>query len=213
MHAPPPPHHLHPHHPHHPHMGGGMGFPPPPPPGYGPPGSSFGGPPPPPGAGPPGAAGGALPPSPFGSFYPPPPGAPSGPPGGVSSDPSHPPPPPDDEPGSKRSKTEEHLIPEQAFLQSIPPGPVSMTVQVPTGTTKDELKFNFQGQALVVSFDPTEKIAAIKDKIKEQLGIPANKQKLRTAALANLRDEHSLAYYNMRPGTVLMLAIKQRGGK
>lgn len=124
----------------------------------------------------------------------------------------HQPPPPDDEPGAKRQKMEElNLIPEEKFLADYP-SPVNLSVQVPT-PPGDKNEWNFQGQVLNFTFPPTSTIANVKDKIKEVLGMPPNKQKLKGPHISILKDTQTLAYYNVTPGTVLVLGTKERGGR
>ena len=150
----------------------------------------------------------------------------------------HQPPPPDDEPGAKRQKLEElNLIPEEKFLADYPvclsslfitclskcnnhqhthhfflQMPVNLVVQVPPPPA-DKNEWNFQGQILEFILPPTGTIANVKDKIKEALGMPPNKQKLKGPLISILKDTQTLAYYNVTPGTVLVLGIKERGGR
>ena len=49
-------------------------------------------------------------------------------------------------------------------------------------------------------------------RLHEETGMPPGKQKLQLEALF-LKDANSLAYYNVRPGSVVMLQIKERGGR
>ena len=51
-----------------------------------------------------------------------------------------------------------------------------------------------------------------KARLHEETGMPPGKQKLQLDALF-LKDANSLAYYNVRPGSVVMLQIKERGGR
>jgi len=126
---------------------------------------------------------------------------------------NHPPPPPEEEP-SKRARTEEvALIPEAEFLKSLPSGPISLVVSVPQGATKEEQKFNFHGQTFTFIVNPTDKIEVVKEKIKEQLDMPPNKQKLRTNQIPFLKEDNTLAFYNIRNGTTIIVSAKERGGK
>jgi len=58
-------------------------------------------------------------------------------------------------------------------------------------------------------------VSEVKDKLAEELGIPANKQKLKGKGdnSAFLRDNQTLASYNMTNETILQLGEKIRGGK
>ncbi len=42
--------------------------------------------------------------------------------------------------------------------------------------------------------------------------MPPGKQKLQLDSIF-LKDANSLAYYNVRPGTVISLLVKERGGR
>jgi splicing factor 3A subunit 1 len=57
------------------------------------------------------------------------------------------------------------------------------------------------------------KLTHTQDKIKEGLGMPQNKQKLKAPGISILKDQNSLAYYNMRSGTSVSLGVKERGGR
>ena len=43
--------------------------------------------------------------------------------------------------------------------------------------------------------------------------MPTQKQKLNSNLFSVLKDNHSLAYYNMINGLVLELSVKERGGR
>jgi len=53
-------------------------------------------------------------------------------------------------------------------------------------------------------------VKSLKEKIKEQVGIPPNKQKLKGNGY-HLKDTPSLAFYNFTETTVITLSIKERG--
>lgn len=133
------------------------------------------------------------------------------PPSGVSAPhpPSHPPPPHDDEPSSKKMKTEDNLIPEEEFLRRNK-GPVAVKVQVPNMQDKTEWKLS--GQVLNFNLPLTDQVSVIKVKIHEATGMPAGKQKLQYEGIF-IKDSNSLAYYNMNNGSIIHLALKERGGR
>ncbi|GLJ36513.1 hypothetical protein SUGI_0733490 [Cryptomeria japonica] len=167
-------------------------------------------------------------PPPPGSQYPPmPPPRPFGPPPPVPppSMPMMPPPPPPqgmppppppeeappplpEEPEPKRQKIDElQLIPEDQFLAQHP-GSVRISVSVPNIE-----EGNLSGQMLEVTIQSlSESIANLKDKIAVEIALPANKQKLSGRA-GFLKDNLSLAYYNIGPGEILTLALRDRGGR
>uniref|UniRef100_A0A3Q1J7C0 Splicing factor 3A subunit 1 n=1 Tax=Anabas testudineus TaxID=64144 RepID=A0A3Q1J7C0_ANATE len=131
------------------------------------------------------------------------------PPSAAPAPPSHPPPPHEDEPVSKKMKTEDNLIPEEEFLRRNK-GPVAVKVQVPNMQDKTEWKLN--GQVLNFTVPLTDQVSVIKVKIHEATGMPAGKQKLQYEGIF-IKDSNSLAYYNMSNGSIIHLALKERGGR
>merc|ERR550517_855166 len=115
----------------------------------------------------------------------------------------------EDEPPNKRSRTEENLIPEDVFL-SRHSGPVTLSVAVPNVPDKPEWKL--EGQMMSLTLALTETVNTIKQRIMEEIGMPQGKQKLQHENIF-LKDANSLAYYNLLPGTVLNLQLKERGGR
>ena len=88
--------------------------------------------------------------------------------------------------------------------------PVTFKLSVPMMSDKPE--WNLQGQMLSLTMPLTETVAAIKARIHEELGMPPGKQKLQHENIF-YKDVNSLAYYNITPGTVISLQIKERGGR
>ena len=56
-------------------------------------------------------------------------------------------------------------------------------------------------------------IGEFKSRLAEVVGLAANKQKIEREQLGFLRDELTLAHYNVSPDTQLQLAVKERGGR
>ncbi|OVA12111.1 SWAP/Surp [Macleaya cordata] len=135
------------------------------------------------------------PPMPQGMMPPPPP-------------PEEAPPPLPEEPEPKRQRVDDSLlIPEEQFLAQHP-GPVRITVSVPN---VDE--GNLKGQLLEITIQSlSETIDSLKEKIAGEVQLPANKQKLSGRA-GFLKDNLSLAYYNIGAGETLTLALRERGGR
>ncbi|KAJ4922248.1 hypothetical protein JOQ06_019502 [Pogonophryne albipinna] len=131
------------------------------------------------------------------------------PPSSGSAQSSHPLPPHDDEPANKKMKTEDNLMPEEEFLRRNK-GPVAVKVQVPNMQDKTEWKLN--GQVLNFTVPLTDQVSVIKVKIHEATGMAAGKQKLQYEGMF-IKDSNSLAYYNMNNGSVIHLALKERGGR
>lgn len=72
---------------------------------------------------------------------------------------------------------------------------------------------NLKGQTLEISMQSlAETIGSLKEKIAGEVQLPANKQKLSGRA-GFLKDNMSLAYYNIGPGEPLTLSLRERGGR
>ncbi|KAA8534488.1 hypothetical protein F0562_032005 [Nyssa sinensis] len=118
------------------------------------------------------------------------------------------PPPLPEEPEPKRQRLDDSLlIPENQFLAQHP-GPVRITVSAPN---VDE--GNLKGQVLEITVQSlSETIGSLKEKIAGEIQLPANKQKLSGKA-GFLKDNLSLAYYNVATGEILALSLRERGGR
>lgn len=57
-----------------------------------------------------------------------------------------------------------------------------------------------------------ETVGSLKEKIAGEIQLPANKQKL-SGKPGFLKDNLSLAYYNIGGGEVLSLTLRERGGR
>ncbi|KAL3817883.1 hypothetical protein ACJIZ3_003788 [Penstemon smallii] len=127
-----------------------------------------------------------------------------------------PPPPPEDaplpplpdEPEPKRQKLDDSmLIPEDQFLAQHS-GPTRISISVPKGE-----EGNLKGQVLDITVQSlSETVGSLKEKIAGEIQLPANKQKLSGKA-GFLKDNLSLAYYNVAPGDSLSLSLRERGGR
>lgn len=53
----------------------------------------------------------------------------------------------------------------------------------------------------------------LKERLASVTGLAANKQRLTREGCGFLRDEQSLAFYNVVPDVVLQLSTKERGGR
>ncbi|XP_044978530.1 probable splicing factor 3A subunit 1 [Hordeum vulgare subsp. vulgare] len=117
-------------------------------------------------------------------------------------------PPLPEEPEPKRQRTDDaSLIPAEQFLAQHP-GPARISVSVPN---LDE--GNLRGQVLEISVQSlSDTIGSLKEQVAGELQLPANKQKL-SVRTSFLKDNLSLAYYNVGPGVVINLALRERGGR
>lgn len=118
------------------------------------------------------------------------------------------PPPIPDEPEPKRQRLDDSmLIPEEQFLAQHS-GPAHINISVPN---VDE--GNLKGQMLDITvLSLSETVGSLKEKIAGEIQLPANKQKLSGKA-GFLKDNLSLAYYNVLPGESLSLSLRERGGR
>ncbi|KAL1517163.1 hypothetical protein ABEB36_000962 [Hypothenemus hampei] len=115
----------------------------------------------------------------------------------------------DDEPAGKKIRNEDSLVPEEIFIARNP-SPVSIKVTIPVMPEKSEWKLN--GQMLAYTLPLTENVGNLKSKIQEEINMPPAKQKLFFDGMF-FKDQNSLGYYNITPGAVIQLQIKERGGR
>ncbi|KAE8661478.1 putative splicing factor 3A subunit 1 [Hibiscus syriacus] len=122
--------------------------------------------------------------------------------------PTEAPPPLPDEPEPKKQKLDDFmLVPEDQFLAQHP-GPARITVSVPN---LDE--GNLKGQLLEITVQAlSETVSSLKEKISGEIQLPSNKQKLSGKA-GFLKDNMTLAYYNIGAGETLALSLRERGGR
>lgn len=126
----------------------------------------------------------------------PPPGPPMG--GGMG-----------DGPDAKRARTEFILEAEEDFIAKFT-GSSKVRVQCPEVEGSDKLI----GQLLEVEVATLrDTVGHFKSRLADVLDLPANKQKLNREGVGFLRDELTLAHYNVGPDVVLTLGTKARGGR
>lgn len=116
------------------------------------------------------------------------------------------------EPDPKRAKADSGLVPEDAFAAQFP-GNVTLRVSVPK--EEENAKFNFNGQEIALrGVGIRSTVKTVKEMLQDHLGgLQANKQKLTSARHGVLKDNQTLAFYNMREGEMLLLDVKERGGR
>ncbi|KAH9526275.1 splicing factor 3a, subunit 1 [Dermatophagoides farinae] len=131
--------------------------------------------------------------------------------------PVQPPPPPpipslaeSIEPVYKKQRTEDNLIPEQEFLKTCSSSNLTIKVHVPQSSEKTEWKLN--GQVINLTLPYTDSLSVVKAKIHELTNLPPGKQKLQAEGIF-LKDQNSLAFYNLPNGASILLALKERGGR
>ncbi|VDN55427.1 unnamed protein product [Dracunculus medinensis] len=121
------------------------------------------------------------------------------------------PPPPDSDgpPPIKKARTEDELESESDWLSKVS-GSIDVGVQTPANSTNPEWKLD--GSIINVSMDVAAPVSTLKSAVQDMTGLPCSKQKLVFEGFF-LKDACSLAYYNMKSGSVVQLQIKERGGK
>lgn len=124
------------------------------------------------------------------------------------------------EPPAKKHKTEPklNLIPEDEFNSSYEKRhqtlQVAISIQVPERIEKkEEWDKNLQGQLLSIKTSITDTVGTVKEMISQKLEVPVNKQKLKTDSVPVMKDQFTLAYYNLEGKEVMYLTIKERGGR
>ena len=110
---------------------------------------------------------------------------------------------------SKKAKAEDSLIPEQEWLAT---HDVQATFFVQCPSQADKPDWKLQGQALQINLPLTDTISVVKAKVQELTGVPPAKQKLQVDGMFT-KDAQSLAFYNIGPGSMLVLQMKERGGR
>lgn len=113
----------------------------------------------------------------------------------------------------KRQKTlEEILIPAAEFTLAHP-GPLTLNIQLPDAASSDRPEWNFDGKIIQLKCTPQESINELKIKIQNATKIPVARQKLFAPNLPPLKNQLSVAYYNLLSETCLALHLKERGGR
>lgn len=115
----------------------------------------------------------------------------------------------EDEPPNKKLRNEDNLLPETEFL-AMHNGPITVQVQVPSGSDKPEWRLN--GQIIPITLRSSDSVSTLKSKLQEETGLPPAKQKISYDGMF-FKDNNSLAFYNLLNGTIVQLQIKERGGR
>jgi splicing factor 3A subunit 1 len=113
----------------------------------------------------------------------------------------------EDEPSFKRQKQDNSA--EEEFLRTYT-GPITFKVQVPHVADKPEWKLN--GQVVNLTLAPRDSMTTLKNRIQDQLGIPSAKQKVQFDGVY-VKDNQTMAACNIKPGSVVFLQVKERGGR
>ncbi|CAG9787430.1 unnamed protein product [Diatraea saccharalis] len=119
------------------------------------------------------------------------------------------PPEEEDAPAAKRTRTEDALEPEAAWLARHP-GAVPLQVALPSLPERSEWRLD--GRVVPLSIALGAPVAELKGMLQRATNMPTAKQKLHYEGLF-FKDTNTLAYYNVPPGAVIHLQVKERGGR
>lgn len=87
-----------------------------------------------------------------------------------------------------------------------------MNIKVPEYSEEED--WNFSGQTIQLQVQPNTKISSIKETISKVLnGMPIIKMKFNTMNMYNLKEDNSVAYYNLVNGHLLSMTVRERGGR
>ncbi|CAG9137340.1 unnamed protein product [Plutella xylostella] len=115
----------------------------------------------------------------------------------------------EDEPPGKRARTEDGLEAEGAWLARHA-GPARLAVALPA--CPERADWRLDGRALPLTVPLSATVAELKNMLHRATNMPPAKQKLHYEGLF-FKDTNTLAYYNVPPGAVIQLQIKERGGR
>ena len=104
-----------------------------------------------------------------------------------------------------------NLVPEKQWAQ-MHPGAIPLHIQIPN--EGGDPSWGFHGQILQISVDINQRISDIKALLSDILGgMPLHKMKLKNNLHSVFKDINTLAHYNLVPGCIVELTIKERGGR
>ena len=112
-------------------------------------------------------------------------------------------------PDGKRARPEDVIVSEEDFAEAHP-GAITIDVVVPD--IEGDASLNGQTVALEVA-SVMETVGDVKARLAAAIGVAASKQKMSSQALGFLKDTSTLAAYNFASGTVLIMGLKERGGR
>ena len=134
-------------------------------------------------------------------------------------------------PGAAQRRIGQHCAPQHALAQSSPsynkffrrarpcatqvkknPGLAELHIKVPEEGGDDS--WGFRGQVIQLSADLMQSVKSLKEKLSGILGgMPVQKMKFKTNLHSVLKDNETLASYNIASGNILELSVKERGGR
>lgn len=119
-------------------------------------------------------------------------------------------PPLPEEPEPKRARTDTFVLTDEEEFADAHPGTQKVFVLCP----KVEASETLNGQLLAVEMPSLlASVADLKARLSEVLQLPPGKQQLSREHVGILKNDLSLAFYNVDTGVQLQLGLKERGGR
>ncbi|EGT52787.1 CBN-PRP-21 protein [Caenorhabditis brenneri] len=109
-------------------------------------------------------------------------------------------------PPAKRARTEEDLEPESEWLKKVS-GAIEIIVQLPQAPEN-----GMDGSLVQFTIQVTAPMSELKQQIQDRYGMAIGKQKLVSDGFF-VKDNLSAAYYNLLNRSLIILQVKERGGK
>uniref|UniRef100_A0A8R1DE60 Ubiquitin-like domain-containing protein n=1 Tax=Caenorhabditis japonica TaxID=281687 RepID=A0A8R1DE60_CAEJA len=109
-------------------------------------------------------------------------------------------------PPAKRQKTEEDLEPEEEWLKKIS-GQIEIVVQLPQAADH-----GMDGSLVQFNVNAAAPLSELKQQIQDRYGMMASKQKLVCDGFF-MKDNLSSAFYNLTNRSLVILQVRERGGK
>ncbi|PIC49711.1 hypothetical protein B9Z55_008232 [Caenorhabditis nigoni] len=109
-------------------------------------------------------------------------------------------------PPAKRARTEEDLEPEEEWLKKVN-GSIEVMVQLPQSPEN-----GMDGSIVMFNVQVTAPLSELKQQIQDRYSMAIGKQKLMSDGFF-VKDNLSSAYYNLHNRSLIILQVKERGGK
>uniref|UniRef100_A0A7E4ZVE5 Splicing factor 3A subunit 1 n=1 Tax=Panagrellus redivivus TaxID=6233 RepID=A0A7E4ZVE5_PANRE len=109
-------------------------------------------------------------------------------------------------PPAKKPRPDDGLVAEDLWLERVK-GNINLILLLPIAA-----EWNVTGGQEHISLDVTSQVGQIKTYIQDKCGIPVGKQKLLFDNIF-IKDNNSLAYYNMDNNSQVIVQLKERGGR
>ena len=103
------------------------------------------------------------------------------------------------------------LVPEKQWAQ-MHSGSIPLHVQIPS--EGGDSMWGFRGQIIQILVGVTQTIGEVKNQLVDILGgMPVGKMKFKNNVHSVMKDNKTLAHYNIIPASIVELAVKERGGR